>query len=78
MRLTLSFSLSQRGSLEDALRQLYVLDAIDAEGHITPLGRQMVQVCNVALATHLYFITQGGCFSRADAVWKQALGLWES
>ena len=31
-------------ALEDALRQLYVLDAIDADGVITPLGRRMASL----------------------------------
>ena len=30
-----------RDALEDALRQLYCLDAIDADGVITELGRRM-------------------------------------
>lgn len=28
-------------SLEDALRQLYLIDAIDEKGQITPIGRTM-------------------------------------
>lgn len=31
----------QREGLEDALRQLYVLDAIDIDGKITAIGRKM-------------------------------------
>lgn len=31
------------GQLEDALRQLFVLDAIDEDGHITPLGKKMAK-----------------------------------
>jgi hypothetical protein len=30
-----------QSALEEALKQLYVLDAIDSHGHITPLGRTM-------------------------------------
>lgn len=30
-----------REALADALRQLYLLDAIDADGDVTPLGRKM-------------------------------------
>ena len=29
--------------LEDALRQLFVLDAIDKDGHITSLGKKMAK-----------------------------------
>ena len=32
----------QRSSLEDALRQLFVLEALDEDGHITDIGRRMV------------------------------------
>ena len=31
----------QRGALEDALRQLYLLDALDSDGRVTALGRTM-------------------------------------
>ena len=31
----------QRGALEDALRQLYLLDALDSDGCVTALGRTM-------------------------------------
>ena len=31
----------QRGALEDALRQLYLLDALDSDGRVTALGRAM-------------------------------------
>ena len=33
---------SQRSSLEDALRQLFVLEALDEDGHITDVGRRIV------------------------------------
>ncbi|KIY91311.1 hypothetical protein MNEG_16653, partial [Monoraphidium neglectum] len=33
-----------RGALEEALRRLYITDAIDADGDITPLGRQMANM----------------------------------
>lgn len=33
--------LLQRESLEEALRQLYVLDALDIDGKITEIGKQM-------------------------------------
>ena len=32
---------AQRPALEDALRQLYILGAIDVDGHITGMGRRM-------------------------------------
>ena len=32
----------QRSSLEDALRQLFVLEALDEDGHITDIGRRIV------------------------------------
>lgn len=32
---------AQRAALEDALRQLYILGAIDMDGHISELGRRM-------------------------------------
>lgn len=35
---------AQREALEDALRNLYLLEAIDVDGHITPLGRHMAQL----------------------------------
>ena len=31
----------QRPALEDALRQLYILGAINMDGHITSMGRRM-------------------------------------
>lgn len=31
----------QMSQLEDALRQLYVLEAIDADGNVTDVGREM-------------------------------------
>ena len=33
----------QRAALEDALRQLYVLDAIDIDGRITSIGKSMAK-----------------------------------
>jgi hypothetical protein len=39
-----TFLSSQRGALEEALRRLYITDAIDADGDITPLGRQMANM----------------------------------
>jgi hypothetical protein len=47
-----------RGGLEEALTRLYVLDALDADGDITPIGRQMANlplepaVARALLAAH--------------------------
>jgi hypothetical protein len=35
---------ARRGGLEEALTRLYVLDALDADGDITPVGRQMANL----------------------------------
>lgn len=48
------------GGLEEALRRLFVLDAIDADGDITPLGRRMASLplepdlSRALLAAHEY------------------------
>lgn len=59
-------SLSQREALEGALKQLWVLDALDIDGGITPLGRQMVSLpLEPSLARALIAATQLGCLSQA-------------
>ena len=52
----------QRESLEDALRQLWVLGALDPDGGITPLGRAMVALpLDPALARALLAAADLGC-----------------
>ena len=59
----------QREALEGALRQLWVLDALDANGGITPLGRQMVSLpLEPNLARALIAATQLGCLRQATSV----------
>lgn len=59
----------QQEALEGALRQLWVLDALDANGGITPLGRQMVSLpLEPSLARALIAATQLGCLSQATIV----------
>ncbi|KAK9808882.1 hypothetical protein WJX72_005695 [[Myrmecia] bisecta] len=56
-------------ALEDALRQLYVLDAIDAGGCISPRGRQMVALpLDPSLARMLLAAAQLGCLPDALTV----------
>jgi len=55
--------------LEGALKQLWVLDALDIDGGITPLGRQMVSLpLEPSLARALIAATQLGCLSQATTV----------
>lgn len=62
-------SLLQRDALENALKQLWVLDALDIDGGITPLGRQMVSLpLEPSLARALIAATQLGCLSQASTV----------
>ena len=57
----------ERSALEDALRQLYVLDAIDADGAVTPLGRAMGRVpLDPALARALFAAQELGCAPPRD------------
>lgn len=52
----------QRESLEDALRQLYVLDAIDIDGKISPNGRAMAGMpLDPSLARALLAAKELGC-----------------
>eukprot|EP00850_Spirogloea_muscicola_P002320 SM000009S23449 [mRNA] locus=s9:45710:49660:- [translate_table: standard] len=56
-------------ALEDALRQLYVLDAINGDGKITVLGKQMaVLPLEPALARTLLAALELGCLRRALSV----------
>ncbi len=62
-------SFLQREALENALKQLWVLDALDIDGGITPLGRQMVSLpLEPSLARALIAATQLGCLSQATTV----------
>ena len=61
--------LVQRDALEGALKQLWVLDALDIDGGITPLGRQMVSLpLDPNLARALIAATQLGCLPQATTV----------
>ena len=52
----------QRSSLEDALRQLFVLEALDEDGHITHIGRQIVGLpLDPALARSLLAAAELSC-----------------
>jgi ATP-dependent RNA helicase DHX8/PRP22 len=42
-----------RESLEDALRQLYLIDAIDENGHITDVGRIMAGISNLSASIEI-------------------------
>ncbi|KAL3149932.1 hypothetical protein ABBQ38_013295 [Trebouxia sp. C0009 RCD-2024] len=59
----------KREALEGALKQLWVLDALDIDGGITPLGRQMVSLpLDPSLARALIAATQLGCLPQATTV----------
>ena len=59
----------QRETLEAALKQLFMLDAIDLDGKITPLGRQMVSLpLEPSLARTLIAAAQLGCLQQALTV----------
>ena len=59
----------QRETLEAALKQLFMLDAIDLDGKITPLGRQMVSLpLEPSLARTLIAAAQLGCLQHALTV----------
>lgn len=59
----------QREALEGALKQLWVLDALDIDGGITPLGHQMVSLpLDPSLARALIAATQLGCLPQATTV----------
>ncbi|KAJ4795519.1 RNA helicase family protein [Rhynchospora pubera] len=58
-----------RESLEDALRQLYLIDAIDDKGRITNLGRAMSELpLEPSLARTLFEANELGCLSQALTV----------
>lgn len=59
----------QREALEDALRQLYVMDALDRDGRITKLGEQMVRLpLEPTLARVLLAAAQLDCLPSALSV----------
>ncbi|GLI64430.1 hypothetical protein VaNZ11_007626 [Volvox africanus] len=56
-------------ALEDALRQLLVLDAIDADGNVTPMGQRMAGLpLDPALARALLAARELGCFTEMISV----------
>ncbi|XP_078150328.1 RNA helicase family protein isoform X1 [Carex rostrata] len=58
-----------RESLEDALRQLYLIDAIDDDGQITKMGRSMSELpLEPSLARTLFEANDLGCMSQALTV----------
>ncbi len=60
---------AQRGALEDALRQLYLLDALDDDGRVTGLGRAMSALpLEPSLARSLLAAAELGCLPDALTV----------
>lgn len=58
-----------RESLEDALKQLYLIDAIDEDGLITKIGRQMAELpLEPSLARALIAANEMGCLSQTLTV----------
>ncbi|KAG6518817.1 hypothetical protein ZIOFF_022298 [Zingiber officinale] len=58
-----------RESLEDALRQLYLIDAIDENGQITDIGKSMAELpLEPSLARTLIEANELGCLSEALTV----------
>ncbi|PIA51265.1 hypothetical protein AQUCO_01100242v1 [Aquilegia coerulea] len=58
-----------RESLEDALRQLYLIDAIDGNGSITRVGRAMAELpLEPSLSRTLLEANENGCLSQALTV----------
>ncbi|KAK3119988.1 hypothetical protein QOZ80_9AG0679070 [Eleusine coracana subsp. coracana] len=58
-----------RESLEDALRQLYLIDAIDENGQITDVGRMMAELpLEPSLSRTLIEANELGCLSQALTV----------
>ena len=56
----------QPEALEDALRQLFILDAIDGQGEVTPLGSQMARLpLDPCLARMLIAAANLGCLPEA-------------
>jgi len=56
----------QAEALEDALRQLLILDAIDREGHITALGKRMAALpLEPSLARSLLAAADHDCLPEA-------------
>ena len=59
----------QREALEDALRQLHLLEAIDVDGHITQLGKHMAHLpLEPALARTLLAANDLACLPEALTV----------
>ena len=59
----------QRPALEDALRQLYILGAIDMDGHITDMGRRMAALpVEPSVARTLIAATELNCLPDALTV----------
>lgn len=55
--------------MEDALRQLYVLDCLDEDGGITPLGERMARLpLDPSLARVLAAAAELGCLDEALSV----------
>lgn len=53
MRLNVTFTAAE--ALEDALKQLYLIDAIDEDGSITSLGKTMAGMnCEIEASQNLY------------------------
>lgn len=60
---------TQKEQIEDALRQLYVLDAIDADGEITAIGRRMTHLpLDPSLCRALLAAKEMGCLKDAMTV----------
>jgi ATP-dependent RNA helicase DHX8/PRP22 len=59
----------QMDALEDALRQLYILDALDSDGHITEMGRRMaILPLEPSLARSLLAASEHACLPDALTV----------
>ena len=56
----------QRGALEDALRQLFILDCLDHDGNITPLGQRLAKLpLEPPLGRMLLAAAELGCLEQA-------------
>lgn len=61
--------LVQRAALEDALRQLHVLDALDVDGRVTPTGKAMAALpLEPSLARALLAAREFGCLEEMLSV----------
>ena len=61
-----AYSALQRPALEDALRQLYILDCLDADGRITALGRRLAKLpLDPSLGRVLAAAAEMGCLDQA-------------